>query len=180
MKIFKKTRKVKTNGIIISGGVLGTIKLLLKLKKKSLSNLSNELGKNIRTNNETLVSVSTLDKKKDYSRGVAIGSILHTDENTHVEMCRYREGSNAWKMVHLPYSSSRNFLVRIFELCINFLKSPIDYFKIYWKNSWAKKTTVILFMQTLDSSLSFKRNILGFKNQQLIKGRNHLLLSQNL
>lgn len=167
----KRSIKVKTKGVVISGGVIGTIKLLLKLKKKSLPNLSNELGKNIRTNNETLISISTLDQEKDYSRGVAIGSILHTDENTHVEMCRYREGSDAWKMVHLPYSSSKNFFRRMYELCTHFLHSPIDYLKIYWKNSWAKKTTVILFMQTLDSSLSFKRNFFGLMTSKVSMGK---------
>jgi len=168
---FKKTKKIRSKGVVFSGGVLGTIKLLLKLKKKSLPNLSDELGKNIRTNNETIVSISTLDKDKDYSRGVAIGSILHTDENTHIEMCRYREGSDAWKLVHFPYSPDKNALKRIYQLTYNFFKSPRTYLKIYWKNSWAKKTTVILFMQTLDSTLTFKRNIFGFMKSKAKKGQ---------
>lgn len=170
-KFFKKTKKIRSKGVVFSGGVLGTIKLLLKLKKKSLPNLSDELGKMIRTNNETLVSVSTLDENKDFSKGVAIGSILHTDENTHIEMCRYREGSNAWKLVHLPYSSAKNPFRRIYDMLASFLKSPIDYLKIYWKNSWAKKTTTILFMQTLDSSLTFKRNIFGLMKSHVTEGK---------
>ncbi|MEM9547152.1 MAG: GMC oxidoreductase [Bacteroidota bacterium] len=167
---FKSKKKIKSKGVIFSGGVLGTIKLLLKLKKKSLPNLSDELGKNIRTNNETLVSVSTLDDNNDFSRGVAIGSILHTDENTHIEICRYGEGSNAWKLAHLPYSSARNPFVRIYHVFANFFKSPIDYLKTYWKNSWAKKTAVILFMQTLDSSLTFKRNLFGMMKSEVNEG----------
>lgn len=160
-KFFKKSKKVKAKGVIISGGVLGTIKLLLQLKKTSLPNLSGKLGDEIRTNNETLISVSTLDKEKDFSRGIAIGSILHTDENTHIEMCRYREGSDAWKLTHLPYSPSKNVFVRYFNTVKASLKSPVSYLKIYFKNSWAKKTTVILFMQTLNSTLKFKQNIFG-------------------
>ncbi|WP_342662723.1 GMC family oxidoreductase N-terminal domain-containing protein [Gelidibacter mesophilus] len=99
-KLFKKHQKIKAQGVIFSGGVLGTVKLLLKLKKSSLPNLSDKLGEDIRSNNETLVSVTGLDKSKNYSKGVAIGSILDTDENSHLEICRYGEGSNAWKLVH--------------------------------------------------------------------------------
>ena len=168
---FKKTKTTRSNGVVFSGGVLGTIKLLLKLKKKSLPDLSNQLGKYIRTNNETLVSVSTLDEDKNYSSGVAIGSILHTDDNTHVEMCRYREGSDAWKLVHFPYSPSNFFFKRIYKLIYAFFKNPRAYLKIYLKNGWAKKTTVLLFMQTIDSTLTLQRNIFGIMSSRAKKGQ---------
>ncbi|WP_347175211.1 GMC family oxidoreductase [Polaribacter uvawellassae] len=158
---FKKKQKISTKGIIVSGGVIGTIKLLLKLKKTSLPRFSDRLGQDIRTNNETLISVSTLDDTLNLSKGVAIGSILHTDENSHLEIVRYGEGSNAWKFLHVPYSVSKNHLIRYLNIFWNFLKTPLAYFKIYVKNSWAKKTVVLLFMQTLDSTLVFKNSIFG-------------------
>ena len=158
---FKKHQRIKVKGVIFSGGVLGTVKLLLKLKNKSLPNLSDKLGEDIRSNNETLVSVSGLDKDKNYSKGIAIGSILNTDENSHLEICRYGEGSNAWKLVHLPYVTGSNVISRLFKILAKFLRNPVDYFKIYFVNGWAKNTVVLLFMQTLDSTLKFKRNIFG-------------------
>lgn len=159
--VFKKRKKYTTRGVIFSGGVLGTVKLLLKLKSTTLPKISDKLGEDIRTNNETLISVSTLDKNKNVSKGVAIGSILHTDESSHLEVVRYAEGSSFWKLLHLPYTEGRNSFVRVFKLIVNFLKSPISYFKIYWVNSWAKSTVVLLFMQTIDSTIKFKRNIFG-------------------
>ncbi len=160
-KLFEKHRKIKTQGVIFSGGVLGTVKLLLKLKEKSLFHLSDKLGEDIRSNNETLISVSGLDKDKNYSKGIAIGSILDTDEHSHLEICRYGEGSNAWKLVHLPYVTGSNVVSRLFKTVTKLLKNPIDYFKIYFTNEWAKNTVVLLFMQTLDSTLKFKRNTFG-------------------
>ena len=160
-KFFKKHQKIKVKGVIFSGGVLGTVKLLLKLKLSSLPNLSDKLGEDIRSNNETLVSVSRLDKDKNYSKGIAIGSILNTDDNSHLEICRYGEGSNAWKLVHLPYVTGSNVISRLFKIVAKFLKNPVDYFKIYFLNGWAKNTVVLLFMQTLDSTLKFKRNVFG-------------------
>jgi cholesterol oxidase len=169
-KFFKKTTTLKTKGVIFSGGVMGTLKLLLKLKSTSLPNLSDHLGHDIRTNNETLISVSSLNKDINTSKGVAIGSILKTDENSHLEICRYGEGSGAWKLTHLPYSASKNHLVRYANMLMGFLKSPIDYFKVYFKNSWSKKTVVLLFMQTLDSTLTFGRNWRGGLTPKLGKG----------
>ncbi|RXJ51482.1 GMC oxidoreductase [Gelidibacter gilvus] len=160
-KFFKQRQKITTKGVIFSGGVLGTVKLLLKLKKFSLPDLSDKLGEDIRSNNETLVSVTGLDKEKNFSKGVAIGSILDTDENSHLEICRYGEGSNAWKLVHLPYVTGSNVISRLFKISAKFLKNPVDYFKIYFLNGWAKNTVVLLFMQTLDSTLKFKRNRFG-------------------
>lgn len=161
-RLFKKKQKFTTKGVIFSGGVMGSIQLLLKLKNKSLPNLSSSLGDHIRTNNETLISVSKLDKNKDISKGLAIGSILQTDENSHLEVVRYSEGSSFWKLLHVPYSTAKNPISRLFHTLFSFIKTPLDYFKIYLFNNWSKSTVVLLFMQTIDSTLKFKRNLFGW------------------
>ena len=160
-KFFEAKKEFTSKGIIFSGGVLGTIKLLLKLKKKSLPQLSDKLGDDIRTNNETLISVSSLDKTKNVSKGVAIGSLLHTDDNSHLEIVRYSEGSGFWKLLHLPLSNGKNTPARLMNMMQQVLKFPVSYFKIYFVNSWSKSTTVLLFMQSIDSTLKFKNNFLG-------------------
>ncbi len=115
-RFLKKPKSFTSKGVIFSGGVLGSVKLLLKLQKSSLPNLSAMLGDDIRTNNETLLSVSSLNQEKDLSKGVAIGSLLHTDENSHLEVVRYAEGSGFWKLLHLPLSSGKNVVIRIIEM----------------------------------------------------------------
>jgi len=45
---FSKKKKLTSKGIVLSGGVLGSVRLLMKLKKKSLPNLSNRLGEFVR------------------------------------------------------------------------------------------------------------------------------------
>ncbi|WP_194850652.1 GMC oxidoreductase [Nonlabens antarcticus] len=170
-KLFAKSKKITATAVIFSGGVLGTVKLLLKLKQKSLPDLSDKLGEDIRSNNETLISVSSLEKDKNYSKGIAIGSILDTDENSHLEICRYGEGSDAWKLAHMPYVTGSNVVSRLFKTVGKFLKHPVDYFKIYFVNGWAKNTVVLLFMQTLDSTLKFKRNALGQMTSTVSTGK---------
>lgn len=150
-----------SKGIIFAGGVLGTVKLLLKLKKKSLPNLSDKLGDDIRTNNETLISVTNIDKQKDLSKGIAIGSILHTDENSHLEVCRYIEGSGFWRLSHFPLAKGANTLIRLANIIWKFIQHPIRILKLYFTSNWGKRTAVLLFMQTLDSTLRFKRKNSG-------------------
>lgn len=159
--IFGMTKTFNTKSVIFSGGVVGTVKLLLKLKNKSLPNISDKLGNDIRTNNETLISVSSLDKETDVSKGVAIGSFFHTDENSHLESVRYAAGSGFWKILHFPYVTGSNMFIRLVKLIGKVILSPISFFKVYFVNSWSKKTTVLLFMQTIDSTLKIKRGLFG-------------------
>jgi len=160
-----------TTGIVISAGTLGTVKLLLKLKSRSLPRLSDRLGYEIRTNNETLISISTLEKDKNLSKGLAIGSILHTDENSHLEVVRYSEGSAFWKILHLPYTTGKNVFIRIIKMIGECFRSPISYFKIYFINKWSTSSAFLMFMQTVDSTLRFKLNFFGKMVSAVSTGR---------
>lgn len=170
-KLFKEKKTFTTKGVVLSGGVLGTIKLLLKVNKKSLPRLSDRLGGDIRTNNETLISVSKLDRKEDVSKGIAIGSILHTDDNSHLEIVRYAKGSGFWKLFHLPYTTGSNAFIRILKMIGSFIKAPLSYLKIYFVNNWSKSTIVLLFMQSIDSKLKFKRNVFGRMSSSISSGK---------
>jgi cholesterol oxidase len=161
VSLFGKTNEYQAKNVIFSGGVVGTVKLLLKLKQSSLPNLSDKVGDEIRTNNETLISVSSLDNETDVSKGVAIGSILHTDDNSHLEPVRYASGSGFWKILHFPYVTGSNVLIRLGKLFGKIILSPISFFKVYFVNSWSRKTTVLLFMQTIDSTLKLKKGLFG-------------------
>ncbi|MCO4823118.1 MAG: GMC family oxidoreductase [Flavobacteriaceae bacterium] len=152
-----KKGSVTTKGVIFSGGVMGTVPLLLKLKEQSLPNLSDAVGKQIRTNNESLLLItSTEEESKDYSKGIAIGSILHTDENTHLEPVRYGQGSSFSKALTVPSVHHKFLLFRLFGIVGLFFKQPGRFIKTIFSKNYAKRTTILLFMQTLDSTLQLK------------------------
>jgi len=73
--------------------VLGTVPLLLKLKTspEGLPRLSERIGAFVRTNSEALIGVTTR-ADRDMSEGIAITSVLHTDEHSHLEPVRYAKG----------------------------------------------------------------------------------------
>ncbi len=156
--IGKKSRdSVITKGVIFSGGVVGTVPLLLKLKEGSLPNLSNLVGCNVRTNNESLMLVtSTKNSSEDFSKGLAIGSVLHTDEKSHLEAVRYGKGSSFFKLLTLPVVYSKYLIFRIIGAVSLVITKPIILFKTIFTKNYSERTTVLLFMQTLDSTLRIK------------------------
>jgi cholesterol oxidase len=164
-KLFNKRAAIKTRGIIFAGGVLGTVKLLHKLKKTTLPELSNQVGKDIRTNNESLIGVPSLQKDKDFTSGLAIGSILHTDEDSHLEPVRYGKGSIFWRFMMLPMTSGRYFISRFFSLFAAFFKSPWRHIRILTMRNFSTKAPILLFMQHLDSTLQFNLGWHGLKSQ---------------
>ncbi|RMH65165.1 MAG: GMC family oxidoreductase [Calditrichaeota bacterium] len=161
-RVFFRERKrgkksLTTRHIIFAGGVLGTLELLLKLKAGSLPNLSPMVGREIRTNSESLLGVTTFDKSIDFSKGVAISSIYHTDEHSHLEPVRYSAGSGFWRIFMAPLVSGRNALVRALAIVGDWLRHPLENTRAYFVRDWAKSTQILLFMQTCDSVLRFVR-----------------------
>lgn len=160
-RFFKRTKTLQTKGVIFAGGVLGTVALLLKLKKTTLPNLSDMVGKSVRTNNESLIAVTQLDHSSDQSQGIAIGAILHTDAHSHLELCRYGAGSGAWRLSFLPFVEGPNAAVRLLRMFWEILTQPRQYWRYLRVKDWAKSSSVMLFMQTLDSTVTFTRSWWG-------------------
>ncbi len=146
-----------SGGVIFSGGVMGTIPLLLKIRKHSLPLLSDKLGCNVSTNNEALTGVTTQNVSEDYSKGLAIGSILHTDENSHLEPVRYGAKSGFFKLLFVPLAYGNNMIIRTGKMLYRIMISPISFLKILIAPGYSTKTVILLFMQTLNSTLRFKR-----------------------
>lgn len=163
---FGKTKTLSAKNVIFAGGVLGTVPLLLKLKKKSLPALSPLVGEMIRTNNEALIMDVSLDKTKNLSKGIAIGSILELDENSHLEPVRYGEGSGFWRLGITPMILETNVVKRIGKMFLEPLKAPIAWLKVYTVKDFARRSTVLLFMQHLDSTLKLKSSwFFGYKSR---------------
>ncbi len=154
----KNTKKITSKGVVFSGGVLGTVRLLLDMKvKKYMPDLSSQVGNYVRTNNENLSLITTRNKDLDLSKGVAIGSIFPPDEHGHVEAVRYGAGSNFWKIPVIPMVFGKNVFVRILKLLKFLLIHPWKWIGNYFIKDYAQRTVILLFMQHLDSTIKLKR-----------------------
>jgi cholesterol oxidase len=105
------------------------------------------------------------DKTKTFSEGVAIGSIIHTDEHSHIEPVKYSEGSGFWRLFMAPMVSGNNILSRFYRMVKDFFVHPIDNLKVFFVDDWAKRTHILLFMQTIDSTLRFTKGFAGMKTK---------------
>ena len=61
----------------------------------------------------------------------------------------------------LPMVSEPNFFKRIVKLFIILFKSPLRWLKILFVRDFGKSSSILLFMQHLDSTLKFRKGIFG-------------------
>ena len=162
--MLKRCSRLRARHVILSGGVLGTVRLLLNLKRSSLPAISDQLGAQIRTNNESLALIHSHQKDKNFSKGVAIGSIFPPDENSHIEPVRYASGSGFWKLMGVPMVHGKTVVGRILKLIWSLLSRPLPWLKIYFSRDFAKESVILLFMQHLDSTLRLKRGLVNMRS----------------
>ena len=154
---FKKRRTVRAKQVVLSGGVLGTVPLLLHCKKKGqLPKISNQLGNYLRTNNEAIVGVSLRDNNANMTEGVAITSKVALDEHTHLEPVRYSAGSDVLSSLSTLLTDGGGSVPRALRWVGTCLKNPIDFLRTLWPLGWAKKSLILLVMQTVPGHLRMK------------------------
>ncbi|MFQ5408780.1 MAG: GMC oxidoreductase [Anaerolineales bacterium] len=162
--ILKSRGEATCRGVVFAGGVLGTVQLLLRLRASSLPNLSAQVGARIRTNSESLIGVTAVERDATFSDGIAIGSILNTDEHSHLEPVRYSAGSGFWRLLMSPMVHGRNLLTRLAKIALDLARHPLANLKVYFVPDWSKHTQILLFMQTLDSTLRFVLGPVGMRS----------------
>lgn len=158
-KLFKQTQTVYAKNVIFSGGVMGTMKLLLNLRdvKKSLPKLSAKLGQMVRTNSEGMLGSVARKSEANYSEGVAISSIYNHDEITRIEPVRYPDGSSLMRYLAAPLID-KNFSIprRLLNFFIWAATHPIDFARAAFLPGWAHNVTIILVMQHADNRMRLK------------------------
>ncbi|MFJ8883118.1 GMC oxidoreductase [Streptomyces sp. NPDC102402] len=160
-----KPSVLRARQVVVAAGTYGTQTLLHTMKDEGrLPRLSSRLGELTRTNSEGLVGAQTSDRryrrkhgttKADFTRGVAITSSIHPDENTHIEPVRYGKGSNAMgalTILQVPYSTHR-----VLSWFGNVAKHPLLTMRSLSNRRWSERTIIGLVMQSLDNSLTAYR-----------------------
>ncbi|MGW7419966.1 GMC family oxidoreductase N-terminal domain-containing protein [Streptomyces sp. NPDC054813] len=159
-----KGRIFKARRVVVAAGTYGTQTLLHRMKAGGqLPYLSDRLGDLTRTNSEALVGAQTDDRryrrahgtpKADFTRGVAITSSIHPDENTHIEPVRYGKGSNAMggmSILQVPYAEGSS---RVLGWLANAARHPLLVLRSLSNRRWSERTIIGLVMQSLDNSLT--------------------------
>jgi cholesterol oxidase len=156
--VFKPERRVRARNVVFSAGALGTLRLLFHCRNvtRSLPNLSPRLGDTVRTNSESLLGVINRDLKTDYSAGVAITSIFQPDEVTAIEPVRYPAGSDLMRFLGSPLVEDGGFAARLLKSALEILTHPLDFLRSHVLPGWARRTTILLVMQTEDNDIRLR------------------------
>lgn len=171
---FKVTQRVRARNVIVSAGTVNTNRLLLKCRdvSQSLNRISDKLGHQVRTNSESLTGVTVRHTKKDYSQGVCIGSIFNADDVTQIEPVRFPAGSGATLAILAAplVDAHHKIAIRVLKTMGLILRHPIDFLRTKLFPGIARRTTVLLTMQTEDNRMRLKlgRNLFTFFRKDLV------------
>lgn len=155
--LFNKGHKIyRCKGLVVSGGVLGTVDLLLKQKHvhKTLANLSDKLGENVLTNSEMLSGVMAADRK--LNNGIAISRIFAADENTNIEICKFPDYSGAMTRLGVMAAGNGSPAVRTAKMLGNMITHPIQFFRTLFNFNTPRTGVIFLVMQTLENAMRIK------------------------
>ncbi|MFJ2896282.1 GMC family oxidoreductase N-terminal domain-containing protein [Streptomyces sp. NPDC087218] len=176
-----KGRTFTARKVVVAAGTYGTQTLLHRMKDTGLlPRISPRLGELTRTNSEGLVGSQTTDRRYrkkhgaarvDFTRGVAITSSIHPDENTHIEPVRYGKGSNsmgALTVLQVPYGAHR-----VRRWLLELAKHPTLALRSLSNRRWSERTIIGLVMQSLDNSLTTYRKPGGIGKGLLTARQGH-------
>jgi cholesterol oxidase len=134
------------------------MELLFRLKETgSLPAISDQLGKHVRTNSESLIGARTPGYSEDLSQGVAIGSGIYLDEHTHIEAVRYPKGSDTMGFLTTILTNGhpgpRRIALWLKNVLFSLLRHPFKTVRVLQPLGWAKEFVCLLCMQALDGEI---------------------------
>jgi cholesterol oxidase len=156
--IRRQPRRFTCRGVVFSASSLGTMELLFHLRENgSLPAISDQLGKHVRTNSESLIGARVPGCREDFSQGIAIGSGVYIDEHTHIEALRYPGGSDTMSFLSTILTEGppgRRRMGRwLKNVVTSSLRHPFKTFRLFQPRKWARESVILLCMQALEGQI---------------------------
>jgi cholesterol oxidase len=152
--------------VILSGGVLGTVELLLASRDRwrSLPWASGALGGHVRTNSEAFTAVLQPEGTEDVSRGATISSDFHPDATTHITNNRFPRSYGFMRWYLAPLADGPTRPMRRREVLREVLRDPATATASVRARNWHSRVTVLTVMQHDDNELALqlRRGPLGW------------------
>jgi cholesterol oxidase len=134
----------RARDVVLAAGVLGTLGILFR------SGLGGpRVGDEVRTNSEVIVGATSTSRDVDYSRGVAITSMIRADADTHIQPVRYGRGSNLMGLLGTILVDEPGPVRWLAAAARN----PGAFARSLWLRRWSERTVILLVMQTRQSTL---------------------------
>ncbi|MCA9522341.1 MAG: GMC family oxidoreductase [Myxococcales bacterium] len=143
--------------VFLAAGVIGTLELLFRSAReaRTLERLSDQLGRVVRTNSESIVAVTDLEKRVDLSDGPAISSHFYANPTTHVTLNRFPRAFEWMKWQTIPLVDGSVAWRRALSAVARVLRSPIEASRVWRMKEWHRYVTPLTVMQDRDNQLRF-------------------------
>ena len=142
---------LRAQKVVLSGGVLGTVPLLLDSKRLgTLPHLSDQVGNIVRTNSEALLGITSRSKEELW-KGIAIQAEAHVDDRTRMEMVHFPKGSDVMMLLGTALTDGGGGVPRQLRWLGNLLAHPLQSLFIHKPWGKAENSQVLLVMQSNDN-----------------------------
>jgi cholesterol oxidase len=154
----KDRRLHRARGVVVAAGALGTNKLLQRCRLKgSLPRISQRLGELVRTNSESVLTVTVPEDYPDeLINRVAITSSIYPDPHTHIETVTYGNDGDSMHRLYTLLVGDGTRVTRPLKLLAQIVLHPKRFAKVLFPKSWSRRTIIILVMQTLDNAIALR------------------------
>jgi cholesterol oxidase len=162
--IRRHQRLYRARGVVVAAGALGTNQLLANCKHSGgLTRISDRLGEVVRTNTEAICAVTAPDDARDFARSIAITSSIYPDPDTHIEVVTYGRESDLMSRLFTSLTGAGTRITRPLKWLGAMLRHPVQTARLLVPFGWARRTVILLVMQTLDTAMAFrpKRRLFG-------------------
>jgi cholesterol oxidase len=155
----RKDRRVqRARGVVVSAGPLGTNKLLQRCRLEgSLPRISARLGELVRTNSESILTVTVPeDYPDDLIKRVAITSSIYPDPHTHIETVTYGDRADSMRILYTLLTGDGTRVTRPLKLLWQIMLHPKRLAQVLFAEHWSRRTIILLVMQTLDNAIALR------------------------
>jgi cholesterol oxidase len=149
---------LRARGVIVAAGAVGSNRLLARCKLAgSLKRISDRLGYLVRTNSESIVTVSAPEgHPSDFTKSIAITSSLYTDPSTHIEVVTYGKGADSQSLLFNLMVEAGNRGTQPLRFLAAVLRHPRAFLRALKIKGTSRRTIMLLVMQSLDNSIRLK------------------------
>ena len=155
----RRERQVhRARGVVVAAGALGNTRLLQRCRLSgSLGRISERLGELVRTNSESILTVTVPeDYPHSLTERVAISSSIYPDPHTHIETVTYGGAGDSIHRLYTLMVGDGTRLTRPLKLLGQIARHPLRFLKVLFPKHWSRRTIIILVMQTLDNAIALR------------------------
>jgi cholesterol oxidase len=160
----KNAETLTARGVVVAAGALGTNELLADCRHRgSLPRLPDRIGHVVRTNSESVQTVTVPNDDRDFAESVAITSSIYPDPDTHVEVVTYGHGGDLMSGLFTAATGPGTRVTRPLKWIAALLRHPLRSLRLLWPFGWSRRTIILLVMQTTDAAMRLipKRRLLS-------------------